>query len=259
MRRAALIACLAGSLAWTTGTVNAADLQLFRPLVTAIHVHSTASTGTLDLDALAERAEHLGIEALLLSENLALRYEYGLEPLRGTFKVSLSFPSLVTYGVKRYLKEVHDVQARHPGVLLIPGLEVAPHYYWTGSLWTRDLTMHDAQKNFLVFGLHEAGRCCGTPGSWQFLLIPVQSVSLIRPIARLARLACDKGLVWTSPFFAHDRSSRASRKDTSRCDRIGHIGRLPSVQRMAVQFITIQSLRYDSWISAISDVHRRRE
>ena len=76
MRRSALVACLAGSLAWTTATVNAADLQLFRPLVTAIHVHSTASTGTLDLDALAERAEHLGIEALLLSENLALRYEY---------------------------------------------------------------------------------------------------------------------------------------------------------------------------------------
>jgi len=164
MRRAALIACLAGSLAWVMGTANAAaDEQMLKPLVTAIHVHSTASTGTLDLDALAERAERLGIEALLLSENLALRYEYGLEPLRGTFKVSLSFPSLVSYGVKRYLKEVHDAQARHPRVLLIPGLEVAPHYYWTGSLWTRDLTMHDAQKNFLVFGLHETEDVAGLP------------------------------------------------------------------------------------------------
>jgi hypothetical protein len=133
----------------------ATDVKLFTPLVTAIHVHSTASTGTLDLDALAERAEHLGVEALLLSENLALRYEYGLEPLSGIFKVSLSFPSLVSYGVKRYLKEVQEAQARHPHVLPIPGLEVAPHYYWTGSLWGRDLTMHDAQKNLLVFGIHE--------------------------------------------------------------------------------------------------------
>ncbi|MET0513902.1 MAG: hypothetical protein ABW047_01045 [Nitrospiraceae bacterium] len=163
MRNAVLTACIAGGLAWAAGTTQAANEQTLMPLVTAIHVHSTTSTGTLDLDALAERAEHLGIEALLLSENLALQYEYGLQPLRGILKISLSFPSLISYGMKRYLKDVHDAQARHPRVLLIPGLEVAPHYYWTGSLWTRDLTMHDAQKNLLVFGLHESEDVAGLP------------------------------------------------------------------------------------------------
>jgi hypothetical protein len=38
-------------------------------------------------------------------------------------------------------------------VVLVPGVEIAPHYYWTGSLLARNLTMHNAQKNLLVFGL----------------------------------------------------------------------------------------------------------
>jgi hypothetical protein len=58
--------------------------------------------------------------------------------------------------VSRYLKEVAEAQTRHPRVMLIPGLEVAPYYYWSGSLWSGDLTMHNAQKNLLVFGLSNA-------------------------------------------------------------------------------------------------------
>ena len=36
---------------------------------------------------------------------------------------------------------------------IVPGIEVAPYYYWTGSLWGRTLTMHNAQRNLLVLGL----------------------------------------------------------------------------------------------------------
>jgi hypothetical protein len=125
----------------------------YHPMVAAVHVHSTASTGTLTLEALAERAERLGIDAILLTENLVLRYEYGLRPFEQSVKVQRSFPSLAMYGIGRYLREVAAVQARHPTVLLIPGVEVAPHYYWTGSLFGRNLTMHDAQRNLLIFGL----------------------------------------------------------------------------------------------------------
>ena len=37
--------------------------------------------------------------------------------------------------------------------MLIPGAEVIPHYYWTGSLFQNTLTMYDAQKNLLALGL----------------------------------------------------------------------------------------------------------
>ncbi len=124
-----------------------------RPLVAAFHVHSTASTGSLSLDQLAEQAEQLGLDAVILSDNFALRFEYGLFPLRGILRRIVSFPSVLGYGAERFLKEVAEAQARHPKVILIPGLEVTPHYYWTGSLIGQDLTMHNTQKNLLVLGL----------------------------------------------------------------------------------------------------------
>lgn len=130
---------------------SAAELRV--PLRVAIHVHSTASTGTLSLEALATRAEEQGLDAIVLSDNFSLEYEYGLQPLPGLLKKTVSFPSVLSYGVERYLDEVKAVQARHPQLVIVPGVEVAPYYYWTGSLWRGDLTMHDAQRNLLVLGL----------------------------------------------------------------------------------------------------------
>jgi hypothetical protein len=127
-----------------------------RPLLAAFHVHSTASTGSLSLDQLAEQAEELGLDAVILSDNFVLRLEYGLPPLRRVFRKTVSLPSVLDYGVERYLADIAAVQARHPGVLLIPGVEVMPHYYWTGSLLERNLTMHNSQKNLLVLGLSRA-------------------------------------------------------------------------------------------------------
>lgn len=122
----------------------------------AVHVHSTVSTGTLSLESLAVRAEQQGLDALILSENFTLRYEYGLRPFEGVLKRQVSFPSVLEYGIERFLDEVRAVQARHPNLIVVPGVEVAPHYYWTGSLLGRDLTMHNAQRNLLVIGLDKA-------------------------------------------------------------------------------------------------------
>lgn len=140
-------------LVWSPG-VMAAEQRV--PLRVAIHVHSTASTGTLSLEALAARAEQQGLDAIVLSDNFSLEYEYGLQPLPGLLKKTVSFPSVLSYGVERYLDEIKEAQARHPQLVIVPGMEVAPYYYWTGSLWRGDLTMHDAQRNLLVLGLAKA-------------------------------------------------------------------------------------------------------
>jgi hypothetical protein len=131
----------------------AADIEP-APVVAALHVHSTASTGSLSFDEIAEEAERLGVEAVIFSDNFALRFEYGLAPLRGVLRKTVSFPSVLEYGTEQYLEELAAAQARHPRVLLIPGVEVAPHYFWTGSLFEQNLTMHDGQKNLLVLGLN---------------------------------------------------------------------------------------------------------
>jgi hypothetical protein len=143
------------------------------PLVAAFHVHSTVSTGALGLDELAEQAERLGLDAVILTDNFVLRYEYGLFPLRGAVRRVFSLPSVLDYGVERYFADLAAAQARHPNVLLVPGIEVVPHYFWTGSLLARDLTMHNSQKNVLVFGLSHpddmaAVPVTGNPSSYRY-------------------------------------------------------------------------------------------
>ncbi len=142
----------------------------------AVHVHSTMSTGTLNLESLARRAEDQQLDVLILSENFSLRYDYGLQPLEGFLKYHVTFPSVMEFGVQRFLDEVRAVQHRHPNVIIIPGVEVAPHYYWTGSLLRGDLTMHNAQRNLLVIGLEKAedyellpsrGNSCSFMWGWQ--------------------------------------------------------------------------------------------
>lgn len=141
---------------WLIAAVPAvaeSEMPAREPLRAAIHVHSTVSTGTLSLESLAQRAERQGLDVLILSENFTLRYEYGLRPLEGILKYRISFPSVLDYGIQRFLTELREVRQRHPSLILVPGVEVAPHYYWTGSLPAGDLTMHNAQRNVLVIGL----------------------------------------------------------------------------------------------------------
>ncbi|HEV8539735.1 MAG TPA: hypothetical protein VGQ60_01110 [Nitrospiraceae bacterium] len=152
---------------------GAAEPQGLHQMTAAMHVHTNVSTGTLSLDEVAAEAERLGLDAVVLSDNLVLRYEYGLFPLRGVFRRWVNFPSVLDFGIERYLNEVKAVQARHPHVLLVPGVEVAPHYHWSGSLFNRNLTMHDSQKNLLVLGLQRADDflglpVAGLPGAYQY-------------------------------------------------------------------------------------------
>lgn len=184
-----------GLILLTTASTTAAGMSSL-PLRAAIHVHSTMSTGTLNLESLARRAEQQGLDVLILSENFTLRYEYGVRPFDGFLSYEVRFPSVMEFGVQRFLDEVHAVQQRHPNLIIIPGVEIAPHYYWTGSLLQGNLTMHNAQRNLLVIGLQRAEDYAELPSrgnadsfvwNWQsltnglplLLLIPI--VGLLKP------------------------------------------------------------------------------
>jgi hypothetical protein len=133
----ALIAAPAGALERVRGVV---------------HVHSDLTTGDFSLEALVGLADRQKIDALLLSENYLARVEYALPPFRALTRVSREERSIGA-APERYLARVAEVRTRLPHVLLIPGVEVIPHYHWTGSPLALDMTVHDVQKNLLVFGV----------------------------------------------------------------------------------------------------------
>jgi hypothetical protein len=149
-------AVLLATWVWSAAGAAQEPAQAWRQVPAAFHVHSTFSTGSDSFASLAAEAKASGIEAIFLTDNYLLRYEYGLFPFRGLIRRTRELPSVLQVGVDHFLAGVREAGLRHPEVTFIPGVEVVPHYYWTGSVFTKDLTMHDSQKNVLVLGLPTA-------------------------------------------------------------------------------------------------------
>lgn len=152
--RAATLALLALA-AWggAPGPVRAAEWTQI-PIVA--HAHTTWSTGNRSLETAVAQTEALGVQGLVLTENYELWFEYGLPPWRRLARKVHAFPSVTGRTLEQWLAEIEAVQARHPRVVLMPGVEVYPYYYWTGSLLAGDLTMHDGERKLLVVGLDRA-------------------------------------------------------------------------------------------------------
>jgi len=142
---------IAGVTLLATSVASALDR-----LPAVLHVHSDLSTGDFSLEQLGAMADKQGIGALLLTENYLLRVEYGLPPFRALTRVVRDERSIVDFGIDRYLQRVARARAANPRVLLVPGVEVLPHYYWTGSPLALDMVVHGTQKNLLLFGLDAA-------------------------------------------------------------------------------------------------------
>jgi hypothetical protein len=151
-----------------------------------LHVHSDLTTGDFTLEGLVGLADQQGIGVLLLSENYLLRVAYGLPPFRALTRVTREERS-VADAPEQYLGQVAAVRQRLPHVLLIPGVEVMPHYHWTGSPVTLDMTVHNLQKNILVFGITDpaALRTLPVPGNARAGEYTMQSIADALPVLLL--------------------------------------------------------------------------
>ncbi len=172
------VACLAvlllPALAFPAATAGAGAATADEtPVPAAVHVHSRFSTGEKSLEELARDARARGLGAILLAENHLARIDYGVFPFRRVVRASFSNPSVLSRGPEEFLAAVERARRAVPEVVIVPGVEVIPHYRWTGSLLSNDLTLLDAQRNLLVFG-PEAARdyreipSIGSPGGQRF-------------------------------------------------------------------------------------------
>ncbi|MBU4286457.1 MAG: hypothetical protein KKD76_06060, partial [Verrucomicrobia bacterium] len=124
------------------------------------------SSGLYQLPELTQIAKAQGVDAIFLTDNLLESIEFGLPPFRHIFWAShQEKPSVLALGVKRCLAEVQRENERQGDVLYIPGVELVPRFFWSGSLRSTNLVCHNHQRNLIVLGTQDAHDLVSLPAA----------------------------------------------------------------------------------------------
>lgn len=118
-----------------------------------IDLRTTCSDGELDLESLVKLAKRRRFSVLFINDHDRLAMEYGLFPFRNILRRRVELNSINKRGAEGYLNGIRDVQRRHPEMIIIPGSETAPFYYWTGSYFDKNLTARNHERRILTVGL----------------------------------------------------------------------------------------------------------
>jgi len=118
-----------------------------------IHVHSTFSSGKYPIGELVSRAEGKGLEVLLVTDTYQAVMQYGLFPFHNLLKKREERRSVMTAGPENYLAEIERLNHQQQSVIIIPGVESSPFYYWTGNPFGKELTAQDFHKDLLIVGM----------------------------------------------------------------------------------------------------------
>ena len=121
-----------------------------------VHVHSTFSSGRHAVEELVSKAEDKGLEVLILTDHDQVVMEYGVFPFRNLIKKREDRPSVLKAGPQNYLDAIERLNRQQQSVLIIPGVQSSPFYYWTGSPFSQGLTAHDFRKELLIVGMSES-------------------------------------------------------------------------------------------------------
>ncbi len=121
-----------------------------------IDTRTTFSDGAYDPETLVQMARERGISIVFLNDHDRMAMEYGLPPFRGILKKRVELNSINKMGADKYLAEVAGIRKKYPDMVIIPGAESAPFYYWTGNPFTGSLTAHDHERRILTVGLEKA-------------------------------------------------------------------------------------------------------
>ena len=122
-----------------------------------INVYSTVSSGFYSIEDLVAMAKAKGLKAIILTDHGLAALEYGSFPLRNLIKKRAEKDSVIRLGPEKYLEMIDQINQRQKDVIVLPGLQASPFYYWTGSPFSGNLTAHNYRKELLLIGLRSAG------------------------------------------------------------------------------------------------------
>ena len=113
------------------------------------------SAGCSSIQELANLARHRKVDVVIFSDNDRRALEYGIVPFEKIFRKKREQPSILTTGVASYLGEVNAANQSFDDIILIPAVESAPFYYWSGNLAKKNLTANHIDKHLFLVGLEK--------------------------------------------------------------------------------------------------------
>jgi len=136
-----------------TGVVSTAGSAEYVQTAGLIDTRTTHSDGALSVVALAELAHNRGFDVLFLNDHDRLAMAYGLPRFPNIIRLHKELNSINKSGAETYIEAVNQARLKFKDLILIPGSESVPYYYWKGSYFNKDLTAHDHEKRILTIGL----------------------------------------------------------------------------------------------------------
>jgi hypothetical protein len=121
-----------------------------------VDLRTTYSDGSHDLQNLVELARKKGFGVLVINDHDRMAMEYGVPPFRNIIKKRVERNSINKKGAGEYLSSIKKAGSAYPGMIIIPGSETAPFYYWSGSFFKKNLTAHNHERRILTVGLEKA-------------------------------------------------------------------------------------------------------
>jgi hypothetical protein len=104
---------------------------------------------------LIKLAKKRGIDVLFINDHDRKVLEYGIRPFQNILRKKVEEPSINKRGPEDYLNMIDTASKKYPDLILIPGAETAPFYYWKGSYFKKNLTVCDWERHLLIVGLEE--------------------------------------------------------------------------------------------------------
>ncbi|MEC9019472.1 MAG: hypothetical protein VYE03_04860, partial [Nitrospinota bacterium] len=147
------------------------SFALYLQLDTIADVKTNFSDGCASIKDIGNQSERLGIDAVIFGDYARNSIEFGVKPFQRIFKNTTEGPSVLDRGASGFISEINDNDRQTKKTLLIPGVETAPFYYWSGSNFDKNLTAHNWDKHLLVVGM-------GTASEYEQLPLPNSNLSL---------------------------------------------------------------------------------
>ncbi len=116
-------------------------------------VKTRYSSGCATVQEMATLAEQSKVDAVFFNDRARDSLQYGIFPFERLIKKTNEKASILSTSAPVYISDIKDKNKQFRETLLFPGVDVSPFYYWSGSVFKKNLVAHNWDKRLSIIGL----------------------------------------------------------------------------------------------------------